>query len=230
MGKTKLSILCIIIGFTFNLKSAIAVKLPGYIILNSSDTIFGEIKISGFDLYMGGIVFNGVNLEPLHSAVRFRDNKQMPFVSYTTDDISGFGFFNKLESYRFKKFAIKYNSIVKAERERSRFLHLIYQGELSVYCDIVRKENYMKTGFSNDQVIDYYDYYLFDDVHGLKRVVKSKDYSTVKDLLGCYELDQKFIEQIPPDVRFKNIIEVLQEYDRWKKNNLMRYRKLAAIL
>jgi hypothetical protein len=209
----------IVIALILNLNSVLASKVRGYIIRNSSDTIFGEVKVSFFDIYTGGIVFYGINLEQLHSTLYFRENNKNRFKAFTPNEISGFGFIYKSINYRFKTFVIESKSIVKSERKRLRFLNLIYQGKIAVYKDIVRKENYIKTSIPFDKVIDYYDYYLFDDKHGLKRAIWTKEYKTLKDLFRYYEIDQKFVEQLPADARFKDIKVILHEYETWKKNN-----------
>lgn len=211
--------LLIAILLLINSGLAFASKVPGYIIKNSSDTICGEIRVSAFDLYRGGTVLLGINLEPFHSAVYFREKGKNSFNSFTPKDVREFGFFNKSIEYRFKSFVIESNSIVKSERKRLRFLNLIYKGEVSLYRDIVRKDNSYMDGARNDRVIDYYDYYLFDDQHGLRKVTGTKDYKNLKGLLSYYEIDQSFVEQLSPNIRFKDIQMVLIEYEKWRKKN-----------
>lgn len=194
-------------------------KVPGYIIRNSSDTIYGEIRVSGTDLYKGETVLFGTNLKSLHLAVEFREKGENRFHSFTPKDIKEFGFFDKSIDYRFRSFVIESKSIVKSERKRARFLNLVWQGEVALYRDIVQRENFLKTGFLNDRVIDYYDYYLLDEKHGLRKVVGTKEYKTLKDLLKYYEVDQRFIDQLSPNIRFKDVTEVILEYETWKKKN-----------
>jgi len=214
----KIRFIIIVLVLTLNLNSVLANKVPGYIIKNSSDTIFGEIKVSRFDIYTGGIFFYGINLEPFHSILYFKENNKNRFKSFTPNDITGFGFIYKSTDYRFKTFVIESKSIVKSERRKSKFLNLIYQGKIAVYKDIVRKDNYIMTGVQN-KVTDYYDYYLFDDQHGLKKAICSKEYKTLIDLFLYYEIDQKFILHLPAEVRFKDVIEILYEYEMWRKSN-----------
>jgi hypothetical protein len=198
---------------------AFARTAPGYIIRNSSDTIYGEIRVSIFDLYRGGTVLLGINLEPFHSAAYFREKGENRFHSFTPKDIKEFGFFDKSIDYRFRSFVIESKSIVKSERKRLRFLNLVWQGEVALYRDIVRKDNDYMSGARNDRIVDYYDYYLLDEQHGLTRVSGTKEYKTLKDLLKYYEIDQRFIDQLSPNIRFKDVTEVLLEYEKWKKKN-----------
>lgn len=204
---------------TLNVNLALADKVPGFIVKNSSDTIYGEIKVSNFDLYRGGTVLSGINLEPFHSAVEFRENNARRFKSFTPTDLKGFGFNIESINYRFSTFVIESKSIVKSERKRLRFLNLVLQGEIALYRDIVRKDNDYMSGARYDKIVDYHDYYLFDEKHGLKRVVATKEYKTVKDLLKYYEIDQRFIDRLSPNIRFKDATEVLLEYEKWKKKN-----------
>ena len=206
------------IGLIFVLNNILANKVPGYIISNKTDTIFGEIKVSRFDLYTGGFVINGINLEPFHSMVRFKEIGQGRFRTYEPEYLIGFGFLDNTINYRFKRFKIESKSIVKTGRERFRFLSLIYLGEIAIYRDIIRRPNNMETSVinQNDNTIVFYDYYLYTEKHGLKKVVWSKDYRTLIELLTYYEIDSEFIEQIAPNARFKDVREIFQEYEKWK--------------
>jgi hypothetical protein len=57
---------------------------------------------------------------------------------------------------------------------------------------------------------------FFDDKQGLKRAIRTAKYRTVSELLKFYEIEQDFIDQLPSDLRFKDIVEILQGYERWK--------------
>jgi hypothetical protein len=46
-----------------NFNLLLAVRTPGFIVTNKSDTITGEIKIPIFDSYTGGLSLFGINLE-----------------------------------------------------------------------------------------------------------------------------------------------------------------------
>lgn len=206
----------VIVGLTLNMNLTLARNVAGYITTNSSDTLFGEIKISRFNIFTGGIVWNGIDLESFHSTVEFRINREWDYKSFTPNDITGFGFTDKSINYEFKTFVIKSKSLIQPEREKFRFLNLVYRGDVNVYRDIVRERNYFKSEMLDQKLIDYYSYYLFDSEHGLQESVMSGNNKSVLDLLIFYELDSNFIAQLLVNNRFKNIIEILQEYDRWK--------------
>jgi len=203
-----------------NFNLLLAASVPGYIVTNSSDTIRGVIKIPRFDWYTGGLTLFGINLEQFHSVLIFRDNGTGRFESFKPNEIAGFGFEYKSIHYKFKAFSIKTKSIIESERIRSRFLVLLFEGEVSVYKDIVRMGNFIADDALTDRVIDHYDYYLYDDKQGLKEAIRTAHYKTVSDLLRLYEIDQDFIEQLPSDVRFKDIVEILQGYERWNNEML----------
>jgi hypothetical protein len=221
MIKIRFIIIAAVLTLCFN--SLSAKEVPGYIIKNSADTIFGKINISPYDIYANGFVFYGINLEPFHSVLYFKEKNTSRFKPFTPKEISGFGFSYDSVNYRFKTFVIESKSIFKSERKRFRFLNLKYQGDIAVYKDIVRKENYF-TGI-HDKYIDYYDYYLYDEKHGLKKAIWSKQYKTLTDLFVYYEIDQKFIEHLSAEVRFKDVIEILHEYEIWKKATQSKNKK-----
>lgn len=205
----------LVVVLALYLNQMLACIVPGYIIKNNKDSIFGEIKISKYDTYTGGVVFNGINLEPFHSVVYFREDDKNPFKAYTPKSISDFGFSYGSTNYKFKTFVIETNSIVWYERQRYRFLNLIFQGNIAIYTDIVRKENQSISG-NPSKVIDYTDYYLFDTIHGLKKSIKSKKFKTLKSLLHYYEIDENFIRLLPENTRFKDIKAILEEYENYK--------------
>ncbi|MDP4270153.1 MAG: hypothetical protein Q8909_08500 [Bacteroidota bacterium] len=214
MMKIKFAIIAVVL--ILSIDSVSAKKAPGFIIKHNCDTIFGEVNISFFDPYSGGFVFYGINLEPFQSVLYFRENNSTRFTAFTPKDIAGFGFTYKSVNYRFKTLLVEYRSIIRSERKRLRFLNLIYQGQLSLYKEIVRKESYFTTGAPN-RLVDYYDYYLYDDKHGLKRVIPTKEFRTLKDMLQYYGMHPNFIEILPSDARFKDVKYFLEEYDLWKR-------------
>ncbi len=67
MIKIRYAIIAVVLILSIN--SVYAKKAPGFIIKHNCDTIFGEVNISFFDLYSGGFVFYGINLEPFQSVL-----------------------------------------------------------------------------------------------------------------------------------------------------------------
>lgn len=208
----------IIAALTLNINLLLAAEVPGYIVTNTSDTIMGEIKVLRFDSYTGGLSLFGINLASFHSFLRFREEGNRRFASFAPGDIAGFGFCYKSTNFKFKAFMIEANSIVEAESIRPRFLNLVFQGEIAIYKDIVRMDNFIKAHAPHDRFIDHYDYYLFAPEYGLQRAVRTKQYTTVADLLKAFELDDGFLQLLPFNARFKDIIYILQAYERWKDN------------
>lgn len=194
-------------------------EISGYIIDNSSDTIIGEIEVSAYDIYTGWTVIKGINMEPFHSTVYFRKKGEKRFKSFTPHDITGYGFTYKSVDYKYSTFRIEKKSIILSKKERLRFLNLVFQGEISVYKDIDRKDFFVTKIDFDDRVIDYCDYYLYNKKHGLKWAILNKEFKSITELLSFYEIDQKFISQLPANVKFKDIVEILYKYEMWKKLN-----------
>lgn len=215
----KLRYISIVVLFTLHISSVLAFDVPGYIITNNSDTIKGDIKLSNFDIYTGRLILSGISLEQFHSTLYFRATSSHGFKRFSANDLLGFGFNYKSTNYCFKTFVIESNSIVKSERKRLRFLHLIHEGEIAVYKDIIRQTNYAKSNIPNNQVVDYNEYYLFDNKHGLKKAIATTEFETVIDLLRYYEVEKKFLVQLPTALRMRDVVEILSAYDGWKKNS-----------
>lgn len=186
-------VFCIVILLSLIFNSAQGKIVPGYIIINGSDTIYGEIKIPQYNIYTNGIVLFGINLEPFHSALNFRENNSKIFKLFTPKDIDGFSFTYRSTEYRFKAFTIVSNSIFKSERKRVRFLNLIYQGDVAIYKNIVRR-TYNSEPNLYDDFVEYYDYYIYDDKQGLRKVDSTINHELLIDLLIFYQIDQKLIE------------------------------------
>ncbi len=200
-----------------------AKKVSGFIITENSDTIYGKIIVSKFNLYSGGFILNGINLEPLHFEVFFKDREAKQYKSYKATDILEFGFKYKLRDYKFKSFTLESNTPVESEKQQDRFLQLCYTGNVTLYKNEFRLTGYNK--FFNDdyKIFNYqsfmtYNYFLFNKNVGLIRVEKSKDIETMNDLLYLYNFEKEFIEKVPINTKFKDIKLILIQYEIWLNN------------
>lgn len=212
-------LLVVFMGVALAISSSYARKVSGYIITNNLDTIIGELQVTSFDLLTGGYIPKGINLEPMHHSVRFREPDKFWFQNFGHEEIQAFGFIDDSIDYYFKSFAISSKSIFPNERERKRFLTLIYVADVAVYRDIVRLQNFQDSfnrRLTHYQVADYTDYYLYTEKQGLSRVIRSKEYKNLKDLLRYYEFDADYLNELLPEVTFKDIGVVLRDYEIWK--------------
>jgi len=215
----KIRFFIISVVLILGINAVYARKVSGFIIKNNNDTIFGEVNLLFCDPHSQQFVFWGIDLEPLQAVLYFREKNTQRFTAFTPNDIAGFGFTYKSTDYKFKTLLVEYKSLVSSERKKLRFLNLIYQGHLALYKEITTKESYFSTGTSN-RYIDYYDYYLYDERHGLKRIIKSNEFKTLSDVFRYYEINQNFIDIVPANARFKDIMYFLETYDMWKRRNL----------
>lgn len=204
-----------------------AKKVPGYVVSHSSDTINGEIEIPRYDILTRGYSINGINLESLYISVRFKNpnKKKRKRITYSPTDIKAFGFKYKESRYLFKSFTIENKSIIKSEREQQRFLSLILYAELSkiaIYKDVIRQAQYENSTNSTlrYQTTVKHDYYLFNEKIGLKRVEKNKAYRTLTEMLRYFEIEDEFLQQLSPTITFKQVKEVLVEYEKWKRGKI----------
>lgn len=183
-----------------------AEKVPGYIITRDADTLVGEIRVNHINLYSRG---------SFYAMVEFRVGDEKKFQTYTPDDILGFAFFHDTNKYIFKQFEIEFTSIIKSDRSRKRFLNMVYKGELSLYRDIYQNTD-MQT--PSNMVKHYwltYNYYLYNDSVGIRRVEPSDSIKTVKELLIEYNVHSEFLNQLSERIRFKDIVTILEAYDAW---------------
>lgn len=201
-----------------------AKKVPGYIITENLDTIQGQIKLSKFNLQTGGWYIYGINIEQLHFEVWFRDNKSKRFRSYKATDILSFGFNYRSINYIFRSFTIESNTRVVRQQKRQRFLQLLYNTDLELYRDtksMLSNINYVDFTYNKKRnyLLTYYDLYLYSNANGLTKVELSKNVKTVHQLLRKYNLDKRYVKEIPANTKLKDIKTILVNYDLWLKYN-----------
>ena len=93
-------------------------KVSGFIITENKDTIYGKVKVSIFNLQTVGVILDGLNLEPLHHEVWFKEYGKKKFYRYQAKDISAYGFKFRYKNYFFHSFSLERNSLIKKERKR----------------------------------------------------------------------------------------------------------------
>lgn len=217
----------LLILLTFSNEWVEAKKVSGFIITENSDTLYGKIIVSKINLYSGGLFINGINLEPLHFEVFFKESETKQYISYKATDILEFGFKYKLLDYKFKSFTLESNTPVVSEKQRERFLQLCYAGKVSLYKEVFPLSGYNKK-FESDYKIFYYqsfmcyDYFLYTQNVGLTKVEKSKDIETMNDLLYFYGFEQEFVEKIPKNTKFKDIMLILIQHEIWSTNRVIK--------
>ena len=212
-------------------------KVPGFIITENSDTIYGQIKLSKFNLQTGTWFFHGINLEPLHFEVWFRDEKSKKFRNFQAIDISGFGFNYKSQDYFFHSFTLESNTKIIKEKKRERFLQLIYNGKVKLYRNLSRAIKYDNFDYNlfwkyKDQTFIYYDFFLYNKSKGLTKVEISKDIKTIKQLLYIYDFDKEYVNRLPSNTKLKNIKMILINYDLWfytKNLRRIKYNKVKIL-
>jgi hypothetical protein len=196
-----------------------ASKVAGYIITENSDTLYGEIRVSHFDRITGGWIFNGFEQVSFHYEVFFREKGKSRFSSFTPKDIQAFGFSYKSTDYIFRRFAIATKNIFKKEQKRYRFLCLEYNGRISLYQDMVyvikNTNNITQSG-----LYMYYEFYLYNDSKGLKKIELTKHTRSLTDLLLFYGIEKDFLEKIPSKADLWDIKTILAEYDNWCNRRL----------
>lgn len=213
MQKVFLKFIILLFVFVYTYEYCEAKRVPGFIITENADTIYGKIKVYSFNRITGGWVFNGIDLELFHFKVSLKEDKIKRFQTYTPEDILGFGFRDKSVDYMFNRFLIESKSIVKNETLRYKFLHLIYIGKVFLYSDMNRVNSP-----NNPQKI-VYDYYLFNDIVGLKRI---DNQTSIFDLLSLYGFEKDYLDSIAKKINKMNIKMILEEYDSWCIENSLK--------
>lgn len=196
-----------------------ATRVAGYIVTETSDTLHGEIRISNFDKITGAWIFNGFDQQSLHYGVFFKENGYSHFQSYTPKDIRAFGFNYQSTDYIFRSFVLVTKDLFNKEQKRYRFLSLEYNGRISLLCDLVYTINRMNYTSQRDYYITY-EYYLFSESKGLKKLELTKNTKSLSDLLLFYSIEKDYLELLPVKARLKDIKTILAAYDNWCNRRL----------
>ncbi len=210
MRKSYFKIFVLIISFFALNNICQAKKVPGYIVLESADTVFGEVKLHVFSRTTGGIILNGVDMEWCHLVVSFRESNSKKFQVYQPKEILAYGFRYKSADFIFHSSILQQKSLFKNEQERQQFLHLIYSSRISLYVDLRYSSMLTK-----EQSYAYYEYYLYSSSVGLIKVEITKDIKTIHDLLLLYNVEIAFLDYIPFTTPLKDIKVVLMQYNEW---------------
>ncbi len=192
-------------------------QIPGYIINNQADTVYGYIRITSVIFPGGAICLNGFNTEPLYYEVHFKSPLNKRFKRYEPTDIKEFSFIEHNEHYVFRSFDLRRKNLFSKNDECFRFLRLVIEDDVSLF------NNLNKTYYSSNRLTDnglnaytIQEYFLYDNFHGLSEVCKTTEYSVLKDLLKKYNFDNEYIRQLPDSKQYMDIYFILSDYKRWK--------------
>ncbi len=189
-----------------------ALEAEGYIIRENSDTIFGTIRLTKFQ--NGHVLLNGFNIESLQYQISFKEKDARKFRTHMPGSIIGFGFTYDYEDYFFTSFIIDYKSVVPTDRQRNRFLCRVYKGKLNLYQNIITVNNPSALNKYND-FSTYYEFFVQNSTKGLLKVEKTKTIQSVRDLLKQFDVDERFISEVPLYTDWSEIRNILQQYDKW---------------
>ena len=205
--------LLLVVLLCFVTQPIFANQVPGYIVTLKNDTICGTIQ--AFDnifLFRVGIYETDQNC--FNSKVSFKAKNETKFRTFYPEDIRAFEFRFKGVHYIFKSFQIERNSIIASETKQNRFLCLLYKGYLELYQDNLFVTNYNTTKKESPE-ISLTDFYLFSQTNRLINVQKTDKYKIVRDLLAEYNVDDRFLQEMPDNLNFKDIKKILKLYDIW---------------
>jgi hypothetical protein len=211
-----------------------AVNVDGYIVTAKSDTVYGIIQLSMFDQAASGIKLRGAFIYfglfdqeasgsqlngafdqiSLSTKVYFKKKTDRSFKAYSPEDIAGFGFNYRTETFTFRQMEVPKYNMFQRESKKKLFLCLVYEGYIELYKYSGLYEN-MTTNADQSKFKGYTDFYLYNHKTGLVKVEQTDKVRTVRTLLQPFNLDEKFAREIPDDINFRDIKQVLVLYDKW---------------
>lgn len=192
-----------------------ASKISGYIVDNREDTIYGTFRLRNVN-QTGALLISGFDELSLHSAVVFKKNGASSFETFSPEMISGFQFVYDSTIYHYKSFLIEYNSISYNDRERHKFLRLIYDGNLDLYEDIVIVEK-TNGSFAGERT-RYYEYFIEEQDQELTRIKIDDQTPNLRAVLRQFSIEEDFLKRISDIATIKDLPVILQEYDYWLRS------------
>ncbi|MBN2165976.1 MAG: hypothetical protein JW717_06850 [Marinilabiliaceae bacterium] len=155
----------IIVCLAFFVINVQAKRIPGYIILENRDTIWGEIELRRFNFFTGNITLGDFDFDLMHKGVEFRKKGGKRSDSYLAEELKGFCYQYKNTLCEYRKFIVDYKSIVPNETQRSRLLKELYKGSIVLYKDVYlqAKEKYTNRDDMFTKVITYYIAKQYED-------------------------------------------------------------------
>jgi YHS domain-containing protein len=184
--------------------------VDGYIETTDNVRIEGRVKLPKTEFYTGALYIYGFDLSYFYRAVKFHDPLNGKKI-YSPNEIKGFSFNYKGEDYYFISQTINYNSLVKSERQKDRFLNVLYKGSLV----LLRDELQLNEERIDAKIIMYENYYLYDSQLGLTLLEVNKESSSLKEILHKYGISELFLNGFNDNLKIWDIKNILYKYDIW---------------
>jgi hypothetical protein len=209
-----LKLFMFVIGLTLSAEYCAAKRVPGFIVTNNADTLFGDIKVYSFDRVTGVWIINGIDLQCYHFEVTFRNSIEKKYLTYKPEDIKGFGFVYKSKKYIFHRFILEPKNMFKPGTKVYRFLSLEHKGKISLYKDVIRMTNPSADFISNISNL-FFDYYLYDANHDLQKFQVKDEEKSMAEILRNYGFADEYLKELPTKTNLRDIKMILEDYDLW---------------
>lgn len=195
-----------------------AANVPGYIITNENDTIHGFVQVSNSSHVAVVFPSSIPHFDTYSFGVTFKKYDEKAYKLYYPASIKEFNFLHNSTNYIFKRFTLKYKSIVKQEETRDQFLCLLYSNnQYQLYRNVLIDPNNGLISIP-DKYLKYMIYYLYSPEKGIVKVEKSKKYNTIKALLLDNNFDPAFVAGLDNRLDFIDIKDILKQYHNSKTN------------
>jgi len=188
--------------------------VDGYITTKDNEQVCGKIYIPTLDYNSYGYYISGFDLSHFYQYVKFKYRDQSKVV-FQPDDIKGFRFDHEGVEYYFISQTLHYKSIIATERERGRFLNLVYLGKISLCRNSLLLNHHTVNAYN----IPYHDYYLCNEDIGVIKVEKGPQFKSIKDALRFYKMSDAFLQKLPESLSIKDLQKTLYAYDMWLEDN-----------
>lgn len=193
-----------------------AANVPGYIVTNEDDTIHGFVRVSSSSHMTVNLPSSINSFDTYNFALSFRKHDEKLYKQYYPSSIKEFNFLYKSTNFIFKRFTLKYKSIVKSEDTRDQFLCLLYSdNEYQLYRNVLIDPNNGLISIP-DKYLKYMIYYLYHPEKGIVKVEKSKKYETIQALLLDNNFNPAFVAGLDKKLDFIDIKDILKQYHNSK--------------
>jgi hypothetical protein len=186
--------------------------VPGYIINNTSDTIYGFVKIEYYNLRKTNFSFSLFNYHDdiLYYQLFFKKDKDKKYQTYNPEDILEYGFELKQTHYRFISTEVK---TIMSNKNKHYFYKQLVKGEIELYKSKIIQNN---VGLKDSDGIPLIELFVKNKENILIKVSKINNSESLSDFLyRTTNADKAILEKVAANKSFNDIIEVVVLYNHY---------------
>ncbi|HEY4788463.1 MAG TPA: hypothetical protein VIH57_20575 [Bacteroidales bacterium] len=207
-------VITVSLALTLFLSPSFSRKVDGYIITNNNDTLYGEVRISKFNIAQNTVSLSSYNLDELYDHVYFKPSPGNIFKIYSPMEIVEYGFI--LDNVPFRYIAKEVKTRM-GYTKRKFYLQVAYGG-IDLFENTSPIDNQDKNHNTTMSVTEFF--ILCPDNNFVRVSQDDKDEPVTDFLMRYLKLDKDILDKAARNKTFKDIQEIARTYDMITNNNM----------